>query len=176
MVRSRQRFPSSRRRNPNRSWGGTIFPTYTTVAAGSKVLLTTVVLSNPGIDETILRTVGNISIQSDQLAAGEQQLGAFGLIVVTDLAIAAGVASIPDPVTDAADDGWFVYVPFAQSFAFASAVGFDSKCDRLYSFDSKAKRKFEEGQTIAVVVANAHSTHGLQISAGFRILSMVSGT
>jgi len=82
--------------------------------AASKVLLETVVLSNPGINETVRRTRGGVFVSSDQGAAVELQTGAFGAIIVSDTAVAAGVASLPDPVTDASDDGWFVWVPFTQ--------------------------------------------------------------
>ena len=140
------------------------------------MLVATFTLSNPGIDETVLRSVGGIAVRSDQLAADEFQEGAFGMIVVSDIAAAAGIASIPDPVSDIDDDGWFVYVPFQQAFTFSSAAGFDARGATWYPFDSRAKRKVEDGSTIAVVVANANSATGLQIGLGFRMLSMVTGT
>jgi len=147
------------------------------VAANTKVLLATLTLSNPGIDETVLRNVGIISIQSDQSAATEQQIGAFGMIRVTDIAAAAGVASIPGPITDATDDGWFTYVPFSQAFQFKTGVGFQGgDFAASYQFDSKAKRRVEEGSLLAMVVENAHATNGLQITVVLRTLSMVTGT
>ncbi len=108
------RHHNTRRSNPNRAWAGTV-DTENAFGGGSKILLGSFSLSNPNIDETILRTVGVLSIRSDQIAAPEEQVGAFGMIKVTDLAIAAGAASIPGPVTDIGDDGWFVHVPFAQA-------------------------------------------------------------
>ena len=86
---------------------------YVTVAAASKVLVSSGTPSNPGITETIVRTRGGFSIASDQAGASESQIGAMGLMVVNDLALAAGAASIPGPVTDRNDDGWFVWEPFA---------------------------------------------------------------
>ena len=177
MTRQRRSFPTSqRRRTPNRSWTGNAPATFTTIPASSKVLLATIVLSNADIDETILRVVGGISVKSDQKAGDEFQLGAFGMIRVTNLAVTAGIASIPDPVTDINDDGWFVYVPFAQSNIFLDATGYDSISDRWYAFDSRAKRKIEEGTTVAVVAANAHATMGLQLAPSYRFLTMVTGT
>ncbi len=79
----------------------------------TKILLGVFVLSNVGIGETVRRTIGNIWVVSDQAAADEVQVGAFGCIVVTDLAAAAGAASIPGPFTDANDDGWFVWQGFS---------------------------------------------------------------
>ncbi len=173
-----RRVPSrfqQRSARPNRSWAGSVSSAPTVVPAASKVLLATFTLNNPGIDETALRTVGGIAVATDNLAGTEDQLGAFGLIVVTDLAAAAGVASIPGPVTDASDDGWFVYVPFAQEWNGATASG-RAFTTQWYPFDSKAKRVVENGSTIALVVENAHATEGLNIYIALRLLSQVRGT
>ena len=159
---------------PNRSWAGSHSAAFVTVAAATKVLLGAFSLSNPNIDETILRTVGIISVTSDQTAGSEQQVGAFGLIVVSDLAIAAGAASIPSPITDIQDDGWFAYVPFASQLLVASAVGWNNSVQ--YHFDSKAKRRIEEGTQVAIMVENAHATHAFIVGNVFRMLSQVSGT
>ena len=163
-------------RSPNRTWTGITSTAATAVAAGTKVLAGSFVLSNPGIDETILRTVGVIGIASDQTAASELQLGAFGFLVVTDLAVAAGAASIPGPVTDISDDGWFMFVPFVQELRFLSGSGFAPNAVRLYHFDSKAKRKLPDGSSVAVMVENAHATHGFQLFFSLRMLTMVTGT
>ena len=173
-----RRFQNQRRApsRPNRAWAGIVSTGYTTVALSAKVLLGTFSLSNPNIDETILRTVGTIAVTSDQNAATEDIIGAFGMILVTDLAVTAGVASIPDPVTDTSDDGWFLYVPFAQSLAFSSGVGFDAQFATQYTFDSKAKRRMEEGQQAAIVVANASASFGFQVAMVFRLLSQITGT
>ena len=173
-IRSRRQFQS--RSRPNRSWSGFASTNATLVPAGTKVLLASLTLFNPNIDETHLRTVGVLGVQTDQTAADEEQFGAMGMIQVNDLALAAGVASIPGPITDIADDGWLMFVPFVQTFEFSTAVGFNPDHMRLYHFDSKAKRRTEEGFGIALVVENAHATFGLQVATIFRSLSMVSGT
>ena len=164
------------RRTPNRSWSGFASTTTTTVSASAKVLLGGFTLSNPGIDETILRTVGVLGVRTDQTSATELQIGALGLIVVNDLAVAAGAASIPGPITDRGDDGWFLYVPIVQGFQFATAVGFDARNMTQYMFDSKAKRKVQDGFQIAIMVENASSADGFNIASVFRLLSQVTGT
>ncbi len=171
-----RRIRQFRSRSPNRSWAFSGSTAATAVAAGTKVTTGSFTLSNPNIDETVLRTVGVIGIGSDQTAASELQLGAFGLILVNDLAAAAGAASLPGPVTDGGDDGWFVFVPFVQEFRFLSGSGFAPNVMRLYEFDSKAKRKMQEGQQIAVMCENAHSTHAFQLFFAFRMLTQVTGT
>ena len=146
------------------------------VAANSKVLLATFTLDNDGIDETVLRVVGGLTIASDQSASSESQLGALGMLIVTDQVAGIGVASMPDPVTDVGDDYWFFYQGFAQSIVALSAIGFDPRASTYYPFDSKAKRIVSSGQTIAVIAANAHATHTFTIAVNLRILSMVRGT
>jgi len=127
-----------------------------TVAAATKVLFATFTLSNVGIGETVRRSIGWVLAHSDQEAANEAYAGAFGMIRVSDLAIAAGVASIPGPVTDAQDDGWFVW----QAYGGASMATSSAERGRLFNFDSRAMRRIEEGFGIALVYENASATTG----------------
>ena len=117
-----QRPPRQSSRRPNRGWAGLVSSVYTNIPAASRVLLGSFVPTNAGIDLTVLRTVGGISVVSDNASAGESQIGAFGMIMVTDWALAAGVASVPDPVSDVADD-WFIYQGWAMETQVVSAVG-----------------------------------------------------
>ena len=176
MARTRGRPRSFQNRSrPNRSWAGVSSTAFTTVAANSAVLVGSFVLNNTGIDETILRTVGTLAIRSDQLSATENQIGAMGIALVTDAAHAAGVASLPDPITEIADDGWLLYVPFVNNFTFITAAGFDNNIMRL-DFDSKAKRVVSEGQRAAIVIANGDAANGFQFALVMRLLSQVRGT
>ena len=171
---ARPRTFARRLGRPNRGWAGFNSTGFTTVAASSKVLLTSSSPSNLGIDETILRTVGVICVKSDQQAQSEDQLGAFGFIRVTDVAAGIGITAVPGPVTDTGDDGWYVYVPFTNHFKFLTAAGVDTIGSNIIQFDSKAKRRVEDGTTLAVVVENASASHGFQIVFAFRCLSMTS--
>ncbi len=127
------------------------------VAVSSKVLVGTFALSNPGIGETIRRTLGNISVVSDQGAADESQSGAWGLIVVSDLAGAAGAAAIPGPFTDMTDDGWFVWGGWSQFVKLGSTVS--NPHIYQHQYDSRAMRRMEEGFLIALMVENASASH-----------------
>jgi len=137
-----------------------------TVAPATKVLVATFALGNPGISETVRRTRGLIAISSDQSAAVEEQIGAFGMMKVNDIALAAGAASIPGPVTDNSDDAWFVWVPFAQRGSLTLAP-----LSMSYEFDSKAMRTVEEGFGLAVMVENAHAGHTLEFQMSMSLLS-----
>jgi len=175
MPRRFQQGTFQRTARPNRSWFRVVTTTVQVVAANTKVLLATGVLDNQGIDETILRTVGVLSIFTDNAGASEQQIGAFGIVVVTDLAAAAGAASIPGPITDGGDDGWQTYVPIAQAFRFETATGVRN-ISVNYPFDSKAKRVVSTGQSIAFMIENAHATFGFNAMLTMRMLSQVRGT
>ena len=168
-------FVRSNRRSPNRGWAG-ITDTGNAVAAATKVLLGSVSLSNSNIDETVLRFVGLIGVQTDQFVTDELQIGAFGMIVVNDFAIAAGAASVPGPITDSGDDGWFVHVPFINSFNFGTGVGFESNNMINRYFDFKSKRIVEEGFAIALVVESSSASQGFTFNIIARLLSMVKGT
>ena len=171
-----RRIPVQRtygRRSANKSWAATVPTGLTAVAAGTKVLLGGFSLSNSNIDETILRVRGLFTCSTDQNAQSETQVGAFGLILVTDLAAAAGAASIPGPVTDRADDGWFVWQAIVQDFLWGSAVASIMRGVQ-YPIDSKAKRKVQEGQQVAIMVENSSSTTGFNCGTALRMLSMLS--
>ena len=172
MPSRRRQFNRSSSR-PNRGWSGRSALAPATIPANSKVLITTLVNGTSGVDLTILRSVGMISVASDQATNVESQLGAYGWILVTDVAAAAGIASVPGPLTDASDD-WFLYISFAQQSFKGTGQGPQSV---QYMVNSKAKRIFDgDGKVIAVVCENGHATHGLTIADEFRVLSQVRGT
>ncbi len=167
-------MPATRRRQfggrarPATDWGRVILPSVT-VGAATKALLGSFALSNPGIGETVRRTRGRFHVVSDQGSVTEVQNGALGFIVVNDLALAAGAASIPGPVTDAADDGWFVWEGFSQvtqlTVGVANAAGTMSL---LYEFDSKAMRKVADGFSIAIMFESL--SQGLELGAAVSLL------
>ncbi len=176
MVRRFQNRQFQQRRPPNRSWSGVVGAVGVIVAANSKTILATFAPSNPGIDETVLRSVGAMSVVSDQVGTTEEITGAVGMRIFNDTAVAAGIASLPDPVTDVDDDGWFFYQAFNHRFSLITAAGFESPAGQQIMFDSKAKRIVEEGSTIVVVVGNASATTGFIIQFSVRVLGMVRGT
>ena len=172
MARRNRDF-RSRGSRPNRAWATINDTGFVTLAANSVLFINAFVPTNPGIDETVLRTVGALTIVADQAGTAEEQVGAFGMILVTDSATAIGVTALPDPVVNAGGDGWFLYQSFAQQSATETAgVG-----SVAYPFDSKAKRVFEgTGMVIAMMLTNSHSTFGLEFNLQLRILAQVRGT
>ncbi len=118
---------------------------------------------------TIIRTVGYVGIRSDQAGATETPFGAIGAMVVKETARAAGVASVPTPINEEGDDGWFLYQGIASDFLFASGVGFSNSGMKIFQFDSKAQRKVADGDAIIWTAENA-SADGFDYLLKFRML------
>ena len=169
---ARNKVTRTVRRRPNNSWGIFAVSVFTNIPAASKVLMGTIFLSNPGIDETVLRIIGNITIASDNPGAIETQIGSVGLIVVSDEAVAAGVASIPGPSADGDNDGWFAH----QTFAMFSSQVATLNMSQVWPFQSKVRRVVQDGSVIAIVIENDHATHGFLAALQFRVLGRVTGT
>ena len=144
----------------------------TGVPAGTKVLIASIgsaALSAiaPG---TIVRTRGIITIDSDQQAASEDQVGGFGVGLVNEVARALGVTALPGPSTDALWDGWFVHQFIQERFLFVSGVGVAPNAGRRYIIDSKAMRKFESDEGLIIMAENSSSTNGMNIGVSLRFL------
>jgi len=140
-----------------------------TVAANTVVLLATLNAAALALRPfTVVRTRLLLHWESDQSASSEQATGAFGAIVVTAEAAAAGVASVPDPVGDPSSP-WFVWQPLSTSFLFADATGFIEPAGNDYEVDSKSMRKVGLNEDIALV-AEETNVKGALISSTGRML------
>ncbi len=169
-----RRLTTSRRGSSkhNNSWGAVVSSTALTIPAASKVLLGSLTLNNPNIDETVLRVIGNLTVMSDQTGVEEFVIGSVGLIVVSNQAVAAGIASIPGSSTDSEDDGWFAH----QFFSYIGQTVATQPSFLNMPFESKGRRVVQEGEAIAIVAENIHASQGLKVILQFRILSRVTGT
>jgi len=131
-------------------WIGMALTTQT-LAGGSKDLMgslsASALLLRPF---TVVRTRINFLFESDATGTSERTHGAVGLIVVKDQASAAGVASVPGPITDT-DGEWMMYQPLLTAFVFRSAVGANSPFGDQYVVDSKAQRKVGNNEDLIQV-------------------------
>ena len=126
------------------------------LAASSKVLVAQMdAVEQAKLPFTITRTVGLISVWSDQIAATESNPGAFGGTIVSDRATVVGITAIPDPVTEHNADFWFLYEPFQ---CVGGPDGDQRQINFQMKFDSRAQRKVQEGDDIVFVLANGGST------------------
>jgi len=120
---------------------------------------------------TIVRTRGWIHVLSDQVAASESFGAVYTQAVVTDQALAAGVASVPTGDADRDSDAFFVFEEIAGRFEFISGIGVHTWAqDNMRYFDSKAMRKVEDGFDVAFAVEATAISSGVQIKKGGRML------
>ena len=150
-------------------WIG-VFIDLVTVAASSKVLVGSLNAAALALRPfTIIRSRIIYQVETDQSAASEAARGAFGMIVVSDQALAAGVASIPGPTTNS-DGEFFVWDPWITSFLFGDATGFTDPTGSFREIDSKAMRKVENNEDVALVMENAEATSGVNAQLSGRFL------
>jgi len=169
-VATRRRFVQARGFRRGTSWSRLVETGYTAVAASTKVLLGSFTSTRT---ETAIRTRGMISVKTDTPASAEVQLGAFGVVVVSDAALAAGAASIPGPVTDAQDEGWMVWQPFMQSHLVAGLTVV-TMLSKEYQFDSKAARRVDLGYSLALMVENASASNAFDVALALSLLTKVN--
>ena len=153
-------------------WLGRVFSTDSITLGANTVILDSVLTT---IEKalrpfTIVRSVGLLSVRSDQQAATESPFGGLGFAIVSDQAITVGVTAVPNPVSDVESDLWFLYQAFATGLSLITAAGFETRAFDHFPFDSRAMRKVEEGQDFAAVLANASATDGMDYILNYRLL------
>ncbi len=119
---------------------------------------------------TVIRSRGVWLLRTDQIAANERQQVAVASVVVTDEAVAAGIASIPTPATNPSSDSFFVYSVGFNAFDIATAVGVEFNSGRFVTWDSKAMRKVEDGFDFVSVVETYSTSSGCQVDLQERVL------
>jgi len=124
-------------------------------ASGSLLATGGVSTTLPGL--TLVRTRGEcLLFLSNATAANDGFDCAFGIGVVTDEAFAAGIVSIPTPITDEGSDIWLYhrYFSLSASSPLSGAAAVDrtalSPATAVFRFtvDSKAMRKLTVQDTI----------------------------
>ena len=123
---------------------------------------------------TIVRTRFLVGLISDQVIASESQIGAFGMAIVSDQAVAVGVTAVPTPISDMGSDLWFVHQLLYNDFTFVSGVGVSDDGMHQYEIDSKAMRKVDIGQDLVIVGELAAGFGGFTMTSGGRMLVKVN--
>jgi len=108
-----------------------------------------------------------LALRSDQAAAIELQVGAMGIAVVSDQAVAVGVTAVPTPITDMASNLWLLH---QLIFADESNLTDRTRPQAAVSIDSKAMRKVEVGQDIVLALEVSAIGGGAQFTVGGRML------
>ncbi len=128
-------------------WLGPANQGFVSVAGGGATLISTAAFEAPG---TVMRSRGMISVHVPSTLADSGIIGAIGIAIVSTEAATAGVASLPEPFTDADWGGWFVWRSFAFRFEFQSTTG-TNYVPWYFEIDSKAMRKFAPNETMVAV-------------------------
>jgi len=172
--RGRLALPSQRRKT---GWGlGPGQSAVTTITAtGSTILGAGSVSTADG--QTVVRLRGELLLWLSLAAAAVDGFsGAFGIGIVQNPAFTAGIASVPTPVTEAADENWLYHRFFACKTAELFATGAEPAGRMLPAFlrlevDSKAMRKFDAGVTLyAAVEVTEVGTATMQVHFDSRVL------
>jgi len=116
---------------------------------------------------TIIRTRLEVAVRSDQAAAIEHQIMGLGVAIVSDEALAVGVTAVPTPITSSSSDLWLSHQIILGD---ESALTDRTRASRFITVDSKAMRKVEPGQDLAIVSELSSAAQGAIMTVGGRIL------
>ncbi len=147
------------------TWVGSADQGFIAVGGGASVINQSLALAD---GETVVRVRGVLSVKPSVYTADVDIVGAMGFALVSNQALAAGAASIPGPWTNNASDLWFVWMPFAFRFEVGATAEVSFPASVQLPIDSKAMRKGDAGETIAVMVESQAAA--LEASVAFRLL------
>ncbi len=106
---------------------------------------------------------------TDQNAASEVYHGSLAMAVVSEQAAAIGVTAVPTPGTDRDSDLFFLYEEQMGEFTLGDATGFIEE-HLTKEFDSKAMRKVNNDQQIAIVAESETGGNGIIMRVAGRML------
>ncbi len=161
---------ATRRQGPRRAteWSASADVTgLTTLSAGGSLLdqsFTQAILADV-VPATITRTVGFVTVRSDQIVAAEPLFGAVGFAVVSEQARAVGVTALPTPITEEPSDLWFAYQYFTGFGGTVHGAPLST-----FHFDSRAQRKVVDGEAIVVMIESAVAGFAMEYAIKFRML------
>ena len=151
MVQRRQFTRNVARRTTDWGFGPDLIDQ--ALSASGKILGTTALTI--GIQATVVRLRGVFDVFLTSAASiGDGFIGAVGVCLVNSDAFAAGVGSVPGPLTDSNWDAWFYHRFFslhALTATLADGVNGVAAHER-FQIDSKAMRKWDPAETLTMVV------------------------
>ena len=165
---------ASRHRSPRRptSWEVGVNAVEQAISATSNLIWTNAVTS--ALASTLVRIRGYAFLRLEVAGAGDGFEGALAIGLVSNEAVAAGAAAVPNPLTDANFDGWIWHHFFdvhSVTATIADGVNANAVVQRI-EIDSKAMRIWDgSGYTlIGVMGARESGTVSLVLGAETRIL------
>ena len=117
-------------------------------AASTSIIHGGTVITSFG-EETLVRTRGIFcAYLKTATAVGDGFFGAVGIGKATASATAAGVASVPTPLTEVGWDGWLYH----RFFSVHSGLAADGSGHERFEVDSKAMRKLQEAEAFYIAI------------------------
>jgi len=129
-------------------WIGPADQGYVNVASAGATLISSVQFVE---QQTVVRMRGQVSVKPQVQGADLDVVGAIGVGIVTEEAFTAGIASIPEPFSDADWGGWFVWRSFSYHMQFNDLTGV-GWLDWNFEVDSKAMRKVSPNERVVIIV------------------------
>ena len=119
---------------------------------------------------TLVRVRGHFGLTLNAATAvGDGYTGALGICLVTNSAFAAGITSLPTPLTELSWDGWLYHTFF--DIRAGLDVALQSNITRQIEVDSKAMRKVPVDMTIAAILEVVEQgTAQIEVTFNSRIL------
>ncbi len=176
-ARSQRRGFAPRRRPKQMDWVRGFTTAQAIAGANTKSIDSIVVAGTIGLDITIRRVRGLLTIVTDNFAASEQQSGVFGAIMVNEEAFTIGATAVPGPVSDP-DAEWSIWMPFnTQQFVYTSASA-NIPATSSWPFDSKSQRIVRSGgqeQGMLFILETDAGSDGLTFDLALSVLASVRG-
>lgn len=149
-------FSRSRPRSSGvaRSWGVGPGASGLFQLTGTAAILVPGAISTTVSELTVMRLRGlfDIFLEGPTSADGDGMFGAAGIGVIADTAFDAGIASLPDPLSEIGWDGWLWHSMFSVHQPDVTFGGSPAASQRIV-IDSKAMRKFDTEKVLFAVVA-----------------------
>ena len=144
------------------------------ITASVKQLWSSSVITDTG-HLTIVRTRGILRVLLNTVdAIGAGFFGACGIGLVQNDAFAVGVTALPGPISDSSWEGWLWHSFWdIRSVTATIADGVNAAAaTMLLEIDSKAMRKWDEGQTlIGITEATEDVNATMELQADTRVLT-----
>ena len=120
------------------------------ISSGVSLLGSSLVPVNEGM--TVVRTRGQVDLMlNSAVAASDGFQGAVGIGIASMAAVAAGVASVPTPISEQDDENWLWHHFFSVHAADITDFSQAGTYQRI-EIDSKGMRKFPEGTSIYAAI------------------------
>ena len=124
----------------------------------------------PGSPLTIVRTFGLFTAIPTTLSAASECFGAYGICIVNGEAFDAGIVSLPSPLTEGADDRWFVHGFWNTSFCTVASPGNSYGQGFAIQIDSKSMRKVGTGDVMVSVIESGPGLDSARVYWNIRTL------